>query len=223
MKKVFNLLIVFLPWFLRRRFLIRFYGYRIDPTARIGLSYVFPDKLTMGPHSRIGPLTVAINLHEISLAEYATIGKGNWITGFPVGTVSPHFAHQKEERVSRLILAQHSAITNRHIIDCTHAVSLGAFSTMAGFRSQILTHSIDLALNRQDSAPVTIGAFCFIGTDVVILGGSALPDYTVLGAKSLLNKAYEETYTLYAGQPAKPIKFLDPEMKYFNREKGTVI
>src|SRR3712207_7972137 len=43
------------------------------------------------------------------------------------------------------------------------------------FRSQFLTHSIDLLENVQRSRPIKIGKFCFVGTNSVILGGSVLP------------------------------------------------
>jgi hypothetical protein len=39
----------------------------------------------------------------------------------------------------------------------------------------------------------------------------------VLGAKSLLNKAYSEPLHLYAGVPARPIKPLPADWKYFQR------
>ena len=55
-----------------------------------------------------------------------------------------------------------------------------------------MTHSIDLAAGRQASAPVVIGEYGFVGTNCVLLGGSVLPERCVLGAKSLLNKAWTE-------------------------------
>src|SRR4029079_13492242 len=106
-----------------------------------------------------------------------------------------HFCHQPD-RKPELVLEEHAAITHRHLIDCTHSVVIGRFSTFAGFQSQILSHSIDLTACRQSSAPVRIGAYCFVGTNCVILGGSELPDYSVLGAKSLLNHAYGDTHNL---------------------------
>jgi acetyltransferase-like isoleucine patch superfamily enzyme len=101
-------------------------------------------------------------------------------------------------------------------------VTIGSFTTFAGFQSQILTHSIDLENNRQSSAPVRIGDYCFVGTNSVFLGGSALPDYCVLGAKSLVNKSFSDTHTLYGGVPAQAIKKLSPELKYFTRSEGFV-
>jgi hypothetical protein len=49
-----------------------------------------------------------------------------------------------------------------------------------------------------------------------------LPDYSVLGASSMLNKEYSEPYFLYAGNPAKAIKPLPKDTAYFNRSAGFV-
>ena len=40
--------------------------------------------------------------------------------------------------------------------------------------------------------------------------------------RELYQKLYNENYTLYAGVPAKPIKTLPQEAKYFNRENGFI-
>ncbi len=86
----------------------------------------------------------------------------------------------------------------------------------------MLTHSIDLQRSRQASRPITIGEYCFVGTNCVLLGGSALPDYSVLGASSVLNKAHTEMHWLYAGNPAQPVKALTGELQYFQRSAGFV-
>ena len=132
-----------------------------------------------------------------------------------------YFAHQIN-RDSQLIIGEHSAITKQHHIDCTSSITIGKFTTIAGYDSQLLTHSIDIFENRQDSHPIEIGDYCFVGTNVIILGGSKLPNYTVLGAKSLLNKQYTDTHALYGGVPAKKIRAITQDAKYFLREKGFV-
>lgn len=210
----------FLPWSIRRFILQRFFGYQIHPTSRIGFAYVLPKMLIMEACSRIGHLTVCKGLDLLHLKQYSAIGRGNWISGFP-SNLSSHFVHQKD-RKPQLLVGEHSAITHRHIIDCTDSVIIGKFSTIAGYWSQILTHSIDLEKSRQSSSPIEIGNYCFVGTNSVILGGSLLPDCSVLGAKSLLNKHFLDNYHLYAGVPARPIKKLPPNLLYFHRKEGFV-
>lgn len=210
-----------LPWATRRRFLEAQFGYTIHPTSRIGLAWIFPEKLIMEEGATIGDLTLCKNISLVHLKAHSSIGRGNWITGFPTGP-SRHFA-EESDRQPQLIVGEHSAITHRHLIDCTNSVTIGKFTTFAGFQSQILTHSIDLERNRQTSASVEIGDYCFVGTNSVLLGGSALPSYCVLGAKSLLNKRFSETHQLYAGVPARPVQQLSPELPYFRRAEGFVI
>lgn len=220
LKKAAMLFSLLLPWELRRRFLESQFGYSIHPTSRIGLSWICPQRLVMEEHARIGHLTVCKNIDLLHLGEHALIGPLNWITGFPSGHAR-HFAHQPERR-PELIVERHAGISSRHFIDCTARVRLGAFSTLAGYRSQLITHSIDLAAGRQSSEPIEIGEYCFVGTEVVVLGGSNLPHHSVLGAKSLLNKKWEEPYQLYGGVPAKPLRQLPEEMEYFRRQEGFV-
>jgi acetyltransferase-like isoleucine patch superfamily enzyme len=216
--KIISLL---LPWKLRRYFLIKVFGYEINATARIKLAWVFPKKLVMKSKTRIDHFTIAIHLDSLVLEDNATIGRSNWITGFPTGTNSRHFQHQ-EDRKSELLLGESSAITKQHHIDCTNSIKIGKFVTIAGYQSQLLTHSIDVYKNRQDSKPIVIGNYAFVGTNVVLLGGAVLPAYSVLGAKSLLNKPFEEQWKLYAGVPAKAISDISRNAQYFSRVDGFV-
>jgi acetyltransferase-like isoleucine patch superfamily enzyme len=217
---ILKFIVVLLPWPIRRRALTLFFGYRIERTARIGLAWIFPRRLELAAGSSIGHLTVCRGIDLVRLEERAMIGRLNWITGFPTGE-SRHFA-DVPNRLPELRLGEHAAVTHRHLIDCTHSVTIGAFSTVAGFRSQILSHSIDIDRGRQDAQPIQIGNYCFLGTDCVVLGGSTLPDYSVLAAKSLLNKSLPNTYTLYGGVPATSLKALSQDARYFTRTTGFV-
>ena len=217
---LFRAFVCILPWPLRRWVLRTFYGYQIHKTARMGFCFVFPRHLIMEERTFIGHLTVCVYLDLVHLKPHASIGRGNWITGYP--TNSPDYFFHQTDRRAELILGEHSAITNRHIVDCTNLVSIGRFSTFAGFRSQILSHSIDIEEGRQSSKPVTIGDYCFVGTDCVLLGGCSLPDYSILGAKSLLTHAYVDKYMLYGGVPARPIREMAKDCEYFKRPTGHV-
>jgi acetyltransferase-like isoleucine patch superfamily enzyme len=156
----------------------------------------------------------------VALGEQALIHRSNWITGLPVGNAR-HFRH-RTDRDPALVLGAHAAITKSHHVDCCDRVEIGAFATVGGYGSQLLTHAIDLARNRQDAAPITIGEYCFVGTDVVILGGAKLPARSVLGAKALLNKAHTEAGWLYAGVPAVAVRRVADDAGYFTRATGFV-
>ena len=119
-------------------------------------------------------------------------------------------------------MGRHAAMTSRHYVDCSNRVDIGDFATLAGARSQILTHAIDFNRNRQVSAPVRIGRYCFVGTSCVVLKGAELPDCSVLAAGSSLARAYGEPFTLYSGVPALPVKELDRDAEYFRRVRGFV-
>lgn len=218
---VVKLIICVLPWKIKRLVLIKCFHYDIHPTAKIGFAYVFPKYLKMEAGTKIDHLTVAVNLDRMILGKNTHIGRSNWITGFPTMSGSKHFAHDAH-RKSELVIGDESAITKHHHIDCTNAVHIGNYVTIAGYYSQFLTHSIDVYQGRQDSKAITIGDYCFVSTGVKILGGSVLPSHSVLGAGAVLNKHYKERYFLYAGIPAEPIKQMPDAAKYFTREVGFV-
>jgi len=216
---LFQFTLLLLPWPLRRGILRTIYGYDIAEGCHIGLAWVFPKKLKMEAGSNIGHLTVIKGLDELILGPGAAIGRLNWITGLPRHPV--HFSHQPE-RVSRLKLGAQTFITHRHLIDCTHEVEIGDFTTLAGFRTQILTHSIDILKNRQDAVPVSIGERSFVGTGCIFLAGSSLPDHSVLAAGAVLSGKHSTPYRLYGGVPAREIKTLPADAAYFHRSRGFV-
>jgi acetyltransferase-like isoleucine patch superfamily enzyme len=222
LKRVFGLVAKFLiclsPWGIKRWLLQRIFGYELHPTARIGLAWVYPKHLRMDKETRIDHFTIAIHLDSIELGDYTTIGRNNWITAFPSGS-QKHFVHQKD-RHPRLIIAEHSAITKNHHLDCTEEIKIGRFTTIAGYQSQFLTHSIDIAEGRQHSEPIEIGDYCFVSTRCIVLGGARLPSQSVLAAGAVLNKAFEATLSLYGGVPAKLIKEIPKDARYFHRTVG---
>ena len=110
----------------------------------------------------------------------------------------------------------------RHYVDCNQGVTIGDYATIAGLGSQILSHSIDLYANRQDAREIRFGNYVFVGTRCIILGGATLPNFSVLGAGSLLKDRLETEFRLYAGVPALEKKILSSELAYFNRDTGFV-
>lgn len=217
-----SLLIMFLPNKIKNFSYRFFFNYQLHESVCIGFSLILADQLIMENNSKIGHFNVIKGAAEVSLGESATIGNLNWISGFPVNTQSLHFSDQAN-RSPKLLIGNHAAISNRHLIDCTDTVTIGNYTTLAGFRSQILTHSISIVDSRQRSGPVNIGNFSFIGTASIILPNTNLPSFSLLGAGSVLNKKYIDEFYLYAGNPARPLKKLEQNAAYFSRKIGFVI
>jgi acetyltransferase-like isoleucine patch superfamily enzyme len=212
--------LLLLPWRIRRLLLQAFFGWSIAPQAKIGLSVITVERVNLAPDAQIGHLNIIKGLSSLDLGEASLIGNLNWITANPAS--GPRHFIADTNRYPSLTVGRHAAITHRHLVDCTDRVEIGEFSTFGGWRSQILTHSIDVGEGRQSAAPVSIGRFCFVGTGVVMLKGSRLPDYSVLGAGSVLAKPMTEPYTLYGGAPAVAVSELDRDSKYFTRNTGFV-
>lgn len=101
-------------------------------------------------------------------------------------------------------------------------MKIGDYVTIAGYATQFLTHSIDVYEGRQGSKPIEIGDYCFVSTRVIVLGGASLPSHSILAAGAILQKSFNEEWTLYGGVPAKHIKSLPHDAKYFSRERGYV-
>ena len=149
----------------------------------------------------------------------ARVGTFNWIFGM---LPSKRYFTSEPDRLSALIMEEDASLTSRHIVDCTNTVTLGAFSTVAGFYSQILTHGIDVATNRQTSAPISVGHHTMIGTRVILLKGSRVPDRAVVGAGSVFRGTPEGTGGLWSGIPASRVREIDETGTYFTRKKGHV-
>lgn len=215
MRILLNLFVVVLPWRIKRFLLVKLYHYQIHPTARIGLSYIYPKHLIMEEGAYIGHLNVAIHLELIHMEKDCTISQKNWITGFPLDnkTNFQDFPNRKPY----LIMKKDSAITKQHLVDCTDTVTIGELTSVGGYVTQILSHSTSLQMNKQSCAPITIGHHCFVGTRSIILPGSILPNHSVLGAGAVLKKQFTEEYALYGGVPAKFIKKMDETYAFFSR------
>ncbi len=221
MKTLLKLFIVIMPWAIKRFLLQKCFGYKLSKKAHIGLSFVFPKYLEMHDGAQIGHLNVIINCDKVVVGENSLIVRDNWITGFPSGTDSPHFAHDPERR-SELIMGREAVITKKHHVDCTGRVIIGDFVSIGGYNTQIMSHAVDMYQSRQDSHPIVIGNYAYIGTGAIILGGATLPAYSMLAAGAVLSKNYTEEWKIYGGVPAKPIKDIPHDAKYFSREKGFI-
>lgn len=218
MKLIFHLLVSILPWRLKKWIYIRICGFDIGQRCHVGFSCLNVKELKLVNGSKIGSLNMFKGL-KLRLEENATIGSLNWFTSL-YGTQS--FQHSVN-RNPILILGRESAITSRHYFDVQDSVEIGEYTTLAGIRTTVFTHGINVSRGRQSTAPIRIGAYCYIGSNCIVLPGAILPSYCVLAAGALLvGREREEEYCLYAGVPATKRKTLDRDSLYFLRKCGVV-
>lgn len=91
-------------------------------------------------------------------------------------------------------------------------IEIGDFTQISanvGLISQ--NHSIYDAREHIDThfPSISIGRYCWLGMNVVILPEVKLGDFTIVGAGSVVTKSFEEGHCVIAGSPARVIKRLD--------------
>lgn len=214
------LIVTVLPWPVKRLVLVHLLDAQIDASARIGLSVVIARRLKLGAGARIGHLNVIRGMSILSLGEGAQIGNLNWITALPEGH-GVHFVNAPDRR-PHLVLEEHATITNRHLVECSDLVHIGRFGGLSGFRSQILTHSVDLYRGRQGVKSVRLGEYSFVGTGCIILPGSQLPARSILAAGSVLTGVLQEESVLYRGNPAVKVRRILSDRGFFIRTTGFI-
>lgn len=193
-------------------------GWDVHPTAYIGRSVILVEHLAMGPGASIGPLNVIRDLEELRLGEGASIASRNWITGFPraADRASDAFPHSPNRRPS-LILGRHAMITVAHDIDCSDRVEIGDYSSLAGFRCTVLTHSLNLVRDRFVTGPVEIGAHAAVMSGSTLLSGTRVPARCIVSADSVVNTQLTHELTFYSGNPAAPVRTLPETLEFFHR------
>ncbi|WP_205474154.1 hypothetical protein [Nocardioides sp. SYSU D00038] len=214
MRYVFATFLVLLPSGLKRRMAKLLLGWDIHPTAHIGRSIVLARHVSMGPGALIGSRNVIRGLDELRMAEGASIASRNFINGLPPG----HWAFPKSpDRTSTLVMGKESLITVGHEIDCSDKVVLEDYARVAGFRSQILTHSLNLVTNEQTTGPVTIGELSALMSGVIVMSGCDVPPRCIVSAGSVITTRLKAELTLYRGNPATAARPLPATLGYFTR------
>lgn len=191
--------------------LLRRFGHVIAADAVLGSCLVLSlGHLDAAAHAVVASGNFVRGLRELVVGEHAAVGPWNILTAHPA------FQHAGEN--GELWVGAHAVITSRHSIDCSGRVVLGAFSSVAGHDTQMLTHQVDFSVPVQTCAVIEIGDHSFVGTRCTVLSGARLPDRSVLAAGSLLRPGPAEGAGLYAGSPARLKQAL--EGAWFDRPVG---
>ncbi len=208
-----------LPGGLRRLLARRVLGWEIHPTAHVGRSVVLAEEVALGPGASIGHGNVIKGLAELRLDEDAILGTLNWVSGPGLGS---DVFHRSPHRHPALILERGAIVTTRHIVDCSDTVTLEELAAVAGIRSTVFTHSIDLVRNHQRTGRVRIGARAAVLSNSVVLPGTVVPARSIVSAGSVVNTVLTKENVFYRGNPAVEVRELPDSLAFLNRTSSTV-
>jgi len=210
--------VAFLPSFLKRIIYRIFFGYKIGKRVKIGLSiidtktciigddvkighlnlFVTINKLAIGKKVHIGHLNIFRGGQNVILEDYVTVLRLNEINAIP----EPRAVNEVD---STLILGAGSFLAASHKIDFTDRVTFGKCVVLGGRNSSLWTH------NREATKSITIGDYTYLGSEIRIAPGGAIPEKCVVGMGSVITKKIDANPSLIAGVPAKIVNALTEE------------
>jgi acetyltransferase-like isoleucine patch superfamily enzyme len=205
-----------LPGFVKRPLYRILFGYRIGPGVRVGVALIDAHEVDLAAGCSIGHLSAIVSVGRLELGTAARIGKLNIIRGGE-RVVLGSYVHVMRLNVlnaipdhdcttnpqSVLELGPGTVITSGHRIDFTDRVTLGKNVIVGGRNSSLWTH------NRQETAPISIGDFCYLGSEVRLAPGARLPNECILAIGAVLAGEIDEPRSLVAGVPARVVRPLE--------------
>ena len=209
-------LVGLLPNVLKKPLYRLFFGYRFAGGVRVGFAVVDAEHVDLGAGTRIGHLSLITRVDRLETGcevrigglniirggERVTLGDYSEVMRFNVLNAIPdHDCTTEPESV--LEVGAGAIITSGHRIDFTDKVTLGKNVIIGGRNSSLWTH------NRQETAPIEIGDFCYLGSEVRLAPGAKLPSECILGLGSVLTSEITEPRSLVAGVPAKVVRSLN--------------
>jgi carbonic anhydrase/acetyltransferase-like protein (isoleucine patch superfamily) len=211
------LLVGLLPASSAKNWLLCRFGWRIGADASIGPGiYLRVRDVSIGAGAIVGTFNVLRDLASVEIGDGAIVGQWNWISA-----AAPLVHSVGGPYSGRFRLGRHAAVTSRHYLDASGGIQIGEFTTMAGVRSTILTHGIDMAESQQSIRGCSIGDRALVSSNVKLVPGAHVPDESLVAMGAVVLPGLEKTRALYRGVPATYSKDIPPG-RYFTREQGPV-
>lgn len=215
-----------LPSFLKRPLYRLFFGYEIGKRVRIGLSIIDAGECLIDDDVQIGHFNVVTRVHKLVIKDHVRIGHLNIIRGGDAVTLGRYCEIMRMNEINSIpdpdvvnkidpvfLLGDGSIVTTGHKIDFTDRVEIGRRVILGGRNSSLWTH------NRQRTLPITIGSLVYMGSEIRMAPGSAIPSRSIVGIGSVITAALAEEGKLIAGVPAKTIKELSQEDQFLIERK----
>lgn len=216
MKKLLAFLIVPLPSFLKVLVLRHLLGHQVEHGVHIGMSFINVQSCRLGRNTRIGHFNYIASVEDLDIGADCVIGHFNILLGGRRVALGDGATIGRFNEINSILnplvrgrpdpvleIGRRAVITAGHKIDFTDKVTIGESAIVAGRLSNIWTH------NRQDVAPVSIGAHCYVGSGIQMVPGSAVGAACVIGLGAVITRPFTNLEVLIAGVPAIVVKPLD--------------
>lgn len=220
------LVIAVLPSFLKRPFYRIFFGYKIGKGVKIGFSIIDANECVIGDQVSIGHLNAVIGVQSLMIGEHTRIGALNVIRGGDEVRIGKYCEILRLNEINsipepdlvneadpRFIMGDGSMIGASHKIDFTDRVVFGKRVILGGRNSSVWTH------NRQMTRPVEIGDYSYIGSEIRVAPGGAIPAKCIVGIGAVITRPFKRENQLIAGVPAVEVKELGEEGRFLTERK----
>jgi acetyltransferase-like isoleucine patch superfamily enzyme len=207
-----------LPQLLKRPAYRLFFGYRVHPSARIGLSILDARDVELQEGAVIGSFNLVVRIERLVMRQRAQVGILNIIRGGDLVELGPYSTVMRlnvlnaipehdctTQPESVLQLGAGAYVVSGHRIDFTDRVTVGRNVIIGGRNSSLWTH------DRQETAPISVGDFCYLGSEVRLAPGARLPPECILGLGGVLTGTITEPRSLVGGVPARVVRALDAQ------------
>lgn len=123
---------------------------------------------------------------------------------------------------ANLVIECNVSIGQNLHLTCAEMVYIGTGVTISAnvFISDVNHTFLDSSAHVMDQplqiSPTTIGSNSFIGYGAIILPGTSLGKFCIVGANSVVKGVFDD-YSMLAGSPARVIKQYDPDLRCWRK------
>ncbi len=194
----------------------RLFGYRIGRRVRIGMTLLDARECDIGDDTTIGLFNAVISVGHLTMGDHVSIGTLNLVRGGDEVSLGRWTQVMRRNELNsimgadpitptdpRLLIGPGCVITDGHRLDFTDRIELGERVIIGGRSSSLWTH------NRQRTAPISIGAQTYVGSEIRMAPGSRLPARCIVALGSVVSGLIDGDESLIGGMPAKVLRALD--------------
>ncbi len=213
-----------LPSFVKVPLYRLIYRFKIGKRAKIGFGVVFfgIKRCRIGDDVRIRHLNLFLHVEDLHIGSRTRIGYLNLFRGGERIEIGPCTTVMRlnvfnsilePNAVGRpkpvLSLGAGVVVTTSHWFDFTDRLTIGANTVVGGRNSSFWTHS------RQKTQAVTIGAHCYLGSELRVAPGVGLASFCVVALGAVLTGQYTHPHSLIGGNPAVVKRSLNERDRFF--------